>query len=296
MPTLSDLAAFGKGLGSGARGAAVGTWEGIKGLAKGGYALATDAGARDAAYDAAKRAAAGAAAYGREAMADPAKVYRDARDTAGAAYTAVDEFRRTATPEQWGEVMGAGAFEVGTMFVPVGATAKLGKAGKLAGAADKAADAGRAAKAFPKAVPSPIRPCQAVVKSTIDKLKLRPDLDERWFKPDGSLDWPANGGFAGLPKPKTLERGAVIDRYSEFTGLNDRGSFLSPSGTPYEQRALPYDPARMSHTRYEVVKEFEVDAGPAASAFDQIGGGTQYKTRKPVKDLVREGYLREIKP
>lgn len=179
MASWNDIVGFGKGAGQGVAGAVRGAWEGLKGMAKGGYALATDPAARDAAWTATKDAAAAARQYGAAAYEDPAMVVRDARDAAGSAYTAFQDFRATATPEQWGEVVGGGAFDVATMLVPVGAVTKLGRAATLARAADRAEDAALAtAKAFPKAKPKPRTDCPTAAGTAavgeIDDLARRP--------------------------------------------------------------------------------------------------------------------------
>ena len=78
-----------------------------------------------------------------------------------------------------------------------------------------------------------------------------------------------------------LQVGTLLDRFGGETG-----NFLSPKGAPYVERALP--PVNLNNNRtnvtdypngyhvYEVVKEFEVLAGPIAAWFGQPGGGTQY--------------------
>jgi hypothetical protein len=51
----------------------------------------------------------------------------------------------------------------------------------------------------------------------------------------------------------------------------------------------------MPYARYEVVKEFSAHEGVAAPWFDEPGGATQFRTDKPIADLVRDGYLRKVK-
>ena len=59
-------------------------------------------------------------------------------------------------------------------------------------------------------------------------------------------------------------------------------------------RALPYEQSKMDYYRYEVVKEFTVKAGEAVPWFDQPGGEPQYMTEKPVRQLIIDGYLKEV--
>lgn len=121
---------------------------------------------------------------------------------------------------------------------------------------------------------------------------FRSDLDDRWFDPDtGELNWPPGNGFDGTPVSTTLQPGTLIDRYGR-----PGGQFLSPVGTSYEARALPYNQELMPYHTYEVLKPLDVQSGSAASWFDQSGGGTQYITNQPVADLLKNGYLREVTP
>lgn len=116
--------------------------------------------------------------------------------------------------------------------------------------------------------------------------------------PDGfSTDWltisciywfPRNEGFEGTPKSTELAVGTTMDRYG-----GPYGTFLSPNDTPYEKRSLPYDEKKMPVYKYKVVKALKVQEGPIAPWFDRPGYGVQYKTAKPIKDLVAEKFLEE---
>jgi uncharacterized Zn-binding protein involved in type VI secretion len=118
---------------------------------------------------------------------------------------------------------------------------------------------------------------------------FRPDLDDKWFDDNGELRWPPNDGFAETPTDTTLPPGTQIDRFGR-----ESGTFLSPQGSAYGDRALPYDQAKMPYYSYEVVKPLPVKAGTAAPWFDESGTAVQYKTSAPVEDLVKDGYLRRI--
>lgn len=117
----------------------------------------------------------------------------------------------------------------------------------------------------------------------------RPDLDARWFDSNGRYRFPANDGFKAPPRDETLAPGTLIDRYGQ-----PGGRFLSPVGTSYEARALPYDKSKMDYYRYEVLKPLPVKAGQAVPWFDQPGGGTQYMTATSVQALINEGFLKEV--
>ncbi|MGN1402383.1 MAG: T7SS effector LXG polymorphic toxin [Bacillus sp. (in: firmicutes)] len=88
---------------------------------------------------------------------------------------------------------------------------------------------------------------------------------------DGSINWPSNNGFAGNPREKFLQKGFQIDRYGE-----PGGSFFSPQGIPFEQRALAPHSTLSNYYKYEVKKPFKVLEGEIAPWFDQPGGGKQF--------------------
>lgn len=46
---------------------------------------------------------------------------------------------------------------------------------------------------------------------------------------------------------------------------------------------------------YEVVKPLPVKSGPAAPWFDDVGGALQYQPEKGVGELIKEGFLKQIK-
>lgn len=123
--------------------------------------------------------------------------------------------------------------------------------------------------------------------------------------------YPPNDGFAtgftGQPirYEQTLPRGTRIDRYgSEF------GVFLAPQGIPYTTRSIP--PANLvgepaagcNYHLYQVLRPFDVNAGPIAPWFFQPGGGLQYQLddelvpgappQLSVKWLLDNGYLARL--
>ncbi|GAA1971528.1 TNT domain-containing protein [Catenulispora subtropica] len=118
-----------------------------------------------------------------------------------------------------------------------------------------------------------------------------------WWLPaadsgQGGWDYPKDDGFAhdalGQPiaVPMVLPAGQnlMVDRFG-----NESGTFLSPAGTKFGQRAIP--PANLNtndprypynYHLYRVAKDVTVCAGPAAPAFEQPGGGMQYVTSSKV--------------
>ena len=132
----------------------------------------------------------------------------------------------------------------------------------------------------------------SVAATPIRTPELRSDLSDNWFDADtGKLVWPPDNGFLEPSQATTLPEGTILDRYGK-----SGGSFLSPAGTPFEARALPYDPDAMQYNVYEVLKPLSVQVGQAAPWFDQSGLGTQYMTSESVKSLVQQGFLRAITP
>lgn len=108
----------------------------------------------------------------------------------------------------------------------------------------------------------------------------------------GNIKWPTNPpeGFTIFNPPSTtLEVGTIIDRYG-----NPYGSFTSPLGTPYVERSLPYIENPGSYHKYKVIKPIEgVKYGEIAQAFNQNGGGIQFKLPDIIDNLLGE-YLEEI--
>ncbi len=171
---FGDAWAFTRAAGGGFVDAGVNTVKGLGSLAKGGYKLVTDSQTREKAWDTANEVAGRAKDYGSKVVDDPGKPFRDARDGATSMSNAFKEAREKAASEGrsaefWGDLTGSGAFEVGSMLIPVGAASKLGKAGKIADAGadtakalDKAADLGKAsktAKGFPDGPPCAVSKC-----------------------------------------------------------------------------------------------------------------------------------------
>ncbi|MBU3112346.1 TNT domain-containing protein [Clostridium lacusfryxellense] len=111
----------------------------------------------------------------------------------------------------------------------------------------------------------------------------------------GDIKWPSNppGGFAiNNPPSKSLMVGTIIDRYGD-----PLGSYMSPVGTPYGERALPYIENPNAYHKYRVIKQIDnVKYGKIASVFNQPGGGIQYKLPDIVDNLLKTDnkYLEEI--
>ena len=189
---LDDAWAFTKSAGKGAVDAGTEIVEGVSELAKSGYKIATEAEAREAAWEATKETAGKVSDYGEAVIDDPEKIYRDARDVTMEAYDSYKKEEATAEkegklPEFYGEMAGGGAVEVGSILIPAGAAAKVGKLGKVAKAGDdlgsankaKGALGGSAAKELDEAV-SPVQKCPVEeVKNTDAAKNPLPGLHNR---------------------------------------------------------------------------------------------------------------------
>ena len=119
----------------------------------------------------------------------------------------------------------------------------------------------------------------------------------------GTFVYPTQNGFAlstaGAPiaANTTLERGTLLDRFG-----SEYGTFMSPAGAPYAQRALPptnLDAAPGSaypfnYHVYEVLRPFIVLAGPIAPWFGQMGMGVQFQLTVSVGTLVDQGILGRV--
>ncbi|MCF6252712.1 MAG: hypothetical protein L3J75_15810 [Methylococcaceae bacterium] len=148
---LGDSWAFTEALGEGVWDAGTGMVKGLGDLAKGGYELATEANARESAWETTKQLADAAADYGKSVIENPGEAYRYARDGTLAAYDRFEQAKDLAAAEGrsaefFGDMAGGALFEVGSILVPVGLVAKAGKLGKVASVAEDVADVAKTAK------------------------------------------------------------------------------------------------------------------------------------------------------
>lgn len=129
-------------------------------------------------------------------------------------------------------------------------------------------------------------------------------------------DWPSNYGCCGSESEQIFHIGNYIDRFG-----SEQGFFFGVPGEPYIYRSLPWfgnyninsdnykmkqkfyrfyeeadtniNPEHDYHL-YKVIKPFKVQSCIIAPAFGFPGGGTQYRSNIPVKDLVKNGYIKEV--
>lgn len=117
------------------------------------------------------------------------------------------------------------------------------------------------------------------------------EAENRWWNPGERPGDPDRDGFAGgLSRPNQLAPGSVIDR---FGGTN--GEYASPAGTGFEERALPPSALGRPLVRLRVTQPLPetVLEGPVAGAYEQPGGGVQYKFPQPIQSYIGD-FLEEI--
>ncbi len=93
----------------------------------------------------------------------------------------------------------------------------------------------------------------------------------------------------GWRTTELLQPGTRIDRFG-----GDGGRFFAPARTPFEKRGLPPAARSGSYREYEVIKELPVEGGLVEPVFGP-GMGIQYKSGPSVRELVEQGYLRELR-
>ncbi|AYE33985.1 TNT domain-containing protein [Clostridium septicum] len=113
----------------------------------------------------------------------------------------------------------------------------------------------------------------------------------------GEINWPGQHGdknIDGFLNGKfyevTLKPGEKIDRYG-----TDYGSFASPEGISYGQRALAPGTDLKPYSVFEVIKPMKVKAGEIAPWFNETGGGIQYVLPDIIDELLDAGIIRRVK-
>jgi RHS repeat-associated protein len=103
-------------------------------------------------------------------------------------------------------------------------------------------------------------------------------------------EYPGNDGLSHGPFDTTLEPGTRVDRYGP-----PEGSYVSPAGTPLEQRSLlPGRESQKLYT-YEVQKPVPAKSGVIAPYYGWPGGGIQHHTPMSVQHYVDTGCMIEIR-
>ena len=136
---------------------------------------------------------------------------------------------------------------------------------------------------------------------------FKQDVNGRWHDDKGrfvSQSWPPNDGFATkdgavIRETVPLKPGQQLDRFGgwyEGGNFRDKGSYFGDEGVPFENRALPPSSKSSPYNTYEVVQEFDVEAGPIAPWFGEPGGAMQYfvpKSEGGVEGLLKSGKIKK---
>lgn len=119
--------------------------------------------------------------------------------------------------------------------------------------------------------------------------------------PDDSLDSKPYAIPGTIIDNAELSKGTVLDRFG-----HPGGTYLSPEGVPFAERALPPDSAFKPYYQYVVDDPsklppgWRIEQSQAAPWFNQPGGGTQYRIIAPpgmdpsIEALRRAGYLKRL--
>jgi len=104
--------------------------------------------------------------------------------------------------------------------------------------------------------------------------------------------YPPANGFLGATRQVTLAPGARIDRF----GGSAYSQFFSPIGTPMQTRSLPPFTATQPLRAFEVLQPIQVEAGQVAPWFGQMGLGTQFRSARPLGEMLENQILKEVGP
>lgn len=117
------------------------------------------------------------------------------------------------------------------------------------------------------------------------------DKINRWFTDEGMPLYPPNNGAVGELWDSKLPIGYCVSRYGGVAG-----SYVAPLETEFSYRGMPYDEETHIKNKhiYRVLKPLPVKVGIVAPAFNQVGGGMQYKVDKPILHYLNSGYLEEV--
>jgi hypothetical protein len=122
-----------------------------------------------------------------------------------------------------------------------------------------------------------------------------------WTTNSGRTLWPQGSGeVPGTAFQTTLPVGTKLDRIG---GTGSNSTFLAPSGTPIEQRALSPTTDTTIKDEFVVIKPLPIEQSKTMPWFDKSGMGTQFDTsrgegmsRVTIEKVVQDGYLEKVKP
>jgi len=129
----------------------------------------------------------------------------------------------------------------------------------------------------------------ATTAATTTSNAAKVEQSAKWVDEAGKIIYPPNEGFVGTPTRMNFKPGQLVDRYGV-----EGGKYVSLRGTSYAERALAPGSNTKPYHIYKIVKPFEGSGGKVASWFGEPGGGTQFKFDKTIKQLLDEGYIKEV--
>ena len=122
----------------------------------------------------------------------------------------------------------------------------------------------------------------------------------------GTLWWPKELSMPGSERPKLLEAGDILSRYTQLEPTFDEGYWLEPDDIPKESRLLNIFNSNLKFRRFKLLKPLHVMASNATPWFDMKGRGRQYRITEEmtdeihhvrpmhIRDLILNGYMVEI--
>lgn len=197
---------------------------------------------------------------------------------------------------------------LGTITSGIGVSPGLDLIDPHVGGAVRYPPDGAPATAFPATYPQPGVPADLFTGyRQLGSVGSQAEFSSRYWDPAaGWWDYPPDSGIArdasGVPRvidpAAALPPGTVLDRFG-----NPGGSYLSPAGTLFGDRALPPTSAGADYRQYEVTAEplppgWRIEAAQIAPWFGQPGGGVQYRivdqdgNDGPVQELLDRRYLK----
>jgi hypothetical protein len=86
-----------------------------------------------------------------------------------------------------------------------------------------------------------------------------------------------------------MKKGERLYRFGD-----SRGTYFTQQKHARGRELALFNPGK--HHEFEVLKSFDALHGKVAKGYGLPGGGTQVKTGYSVRELIRMGYIRRIKP
>lgn len=121
------------------------------------------------------------------------------------------------------------------------------------------------------------------------------DYEHDYYKEGGwhRVDWGADS--ADVPHKETLQPGTRFSRMG-----SENGRYLGDTDTFFDDRQLPVVESKLDKHTYEVLKPLDVEQSTIAQQKwgpEMINpDAQQYKTSQSIKELIENGFLREVPP